>query len=58
MTQLNWNACNNIFRELHFQDLEREKAARAEIEKTSSREAPKVPLPDQTSTHLIFFQLI
>ena len=54
MTQLNWNACNNIFRELHFQDLEREKAARAEIEKTSPREAPKVPLPDQTSMHLIF----
>ncbi|AQK88376.1 Golgin candidate 5 [Zea mays] len=35
-------------RELLEKDLEREKAARAEIEKTSSREAPKVPLPDQT----------
>lgn len=29
-------------------DLEREKAARAELEKTSSREPPKIPLPDQT----------
>ncbi|XP_047094768.1 golgin candidate 5 [Lolium rigidum] len=29
-------------------DLEREKAARAELEKTSSRELPKIPLPDQT----------
>ncbi|KAK1698865.1 hypothetical protein QYE76_015562 [Lolium multiflorum] len=28
-------------------DLEREKAARAELEKTSSRESPKIPLPDQ-----------
>ncbi|CAN6327308.1 unnamed protein product [Urochloa humidicola] len=35
-------------RELLEKDLEREKAARAEIEKTSSREAPKVPLPDKT----------
>lgn len=35
-------------RELLEKDLEREKAARAEIEKTSSREAPKVPLPDHT----------
>ncbi|XP_066365995.1 golgin candidate 5 [Miscanthus floridulus] len=35
-------------RELLEKDLEREKSARAEIEKTSSREAPKVPLPDQT----------
>ncbi|WVZ99577.1 hypothetical protein U9M48_044848 [Paspalum notatum var. saurae] len=35
-------------RELLEKDLEREKAARAEIEKTSSREAPKIPLPDQT----------
>ncbi|KAF6997528.1 hypothetical protein CFC21_013741 [Triticum aestivum] len=29
-------------------DLEREKAARAELEKTSSRDLPKIPLPDQT----------
>ncbi|CAN6336830.1 unnamed protein product [Urochloa humidicola] len=35
-------------RELLEKDLEREKAARAEIEKTSSREVPKVPLPDKT----------
>nr|CAB3464473.1 unnamed protein product [Digitaria exilis] len=35
-------------RELLEKDLEREKAARAEIEKTSSRDVPKVPLPDQT----------
>ncbi|KAL6848950.1 hypothetical protein ACP4OV_021533 [Aristida adscensionis] len=35
-------------RELLEKDLEREKAARAELEKTSSREAPKVPHPDQT----------
>ncbi|XP_062232121.1 golgin candidate 5-like [Phragmites australis] len=35
-------------RELLEKDLEREKAARAELEKTSSHEAPKVPLPDQT----------
>uniref|UniRef100_A0A0E0L5N6 TATA element modulatory factor 1 TATA binding domain-containing protein n=1 Tax=Oryza punctata TaxID=4537 RepID=A0A0E0L5N6_ORYPU len=35
-------------RELLEKDLEREKAARAELEKTSSRDAPKIPLPDQT----------
>ncbi|XP_044983391.1 golgin candidate 5-like [Hordeum vulgare subsp. vulgare] len=29
-------------------DLEREKAARAELEKTSSHDLPKIPLPDQT----------
>ncbi|CAL4909525.1 unnamed protein product [Urochloa decumbens] len=39
-------------RELLEKDLEREKAARAEIEKTSSREAPKVPLPDQRNAPL------
>jgi hypothetical protein len=46
-----------FFHELHFQDLEREKAARAEIEKTSSREAPKAPLPDQTSAPFIFIPI-
>ncbi|GJM89724.1 hypothetical protein PR202_ga05939 [Eleusine coracana subsp. coracana] len=35
-------------RELLEKDLEREKASRAELEKTSSHDAPKVPLPDQT----------
>ncbi|KAL5202841.1 hypothetical protein ABZP36_013793 [Zizania latifolia] len=35
-------------RELLEKDLEREKVARAELEKTSSHEAPKIPLPDQT----------
>ncbi|XP_006654775.1 golgin candidate 5 [Oryza brachyantha] len=35
-------------RELLEKDLEREKAARAELEKISSHEAPKIPLPDQT----------
>ncbi|XP_062180387.1 golgin candidate 5-like [Phragmites australis] len=35
-------------RELLEKDLEREKAARAELEKISSHEAPKVPLPDQS----------
>jgi hypothetical protein len=41
-----------LYHDFHFQDLEREKAARAEVEKTSSHEAPKVPLPDQTSMFL------
>ncbi|KAF0928294.1 hypothetical protein E2562_039405 [Oryza meyeriana var. granulata] len=36
------------YRDLLEKDLEREKAARAELEKTSSHEAPKIPLPDQT----------
>ncbi|KAG8086397.1 hypothetical protein GUJ93_ZPchr0010g10717 [Zizania palustris] len=35
-------------RELLEKDLEREKAARAELEKTSSCAPPKIPLPDQT----------
>ncbi|KAK3134855.1 hypothetical protein QOZ80_5BG0411550 [Eleusine coracana subsp. coracana] len=35
-------------RELLEKDLEREKASRAELEKTSSHDAPKVLLPDQT----------
>jgi hypothetical protein len=47
-----FNVSYDFLRELHFQDLEREKAARAELEKTSSRESPKIPLPDQISMHL------
>jgi hypothetical protein len=53
----NCNVCDIFFHDLHLQDLEREKATRAEIEKTSSREAPKVPLPDQTSTPFIFIPI-
>jgi hypothetical protein len=53
----NCNICDIFFHGLHLQDLEREKAARAEIEKTSSREAPKVPLPDQTSMTFIFIPI-
>jgi hypothetical protein len=52
-TWLEFNVSYDFLRELHFQDLEREKAARAELEKTSSRESPKIPLPDQTSMHFI-----
>lgn len=48
-------ALHILFYELRFQDLEREKAARAELEKTSSRDAPKIPLPDQTSMLFICF---
>lgn len=55
MNKHNFNVCDIFFHEL--QDLEREKAARAEIEKTSSREAPKVPLPDQTSMPFIFIPI-
>lgn len=49
---------NYFFRELHFQDLEREKAARAELEKTSSRDLPNIPLPDEISMHFTRLRLI